>query len=37
MADYSVSPSGEKFPIPDRAGYTEEMAQFEGVGCAGPL
>ncbi len=29
MADYSVSPSGEKFPIPDRAGYTEEMARLK--------
>ncbi|MHC4406522.1 MAG: nucleotide sugar dehydrogenase [Planctomycetota bacterium] len=29
MAEYSVSPSGERFPIPDQAEYAEEMARLE--------
>ncbi len=31
MAAYSVSPSGEKFPIPAESDYSNEMARLEGL------
>ncbi len=31
MATYSVSPSGEKFPIPAETDYSSEMARLEGL------
>ncbi len=31
MTAYSVSPSGEKFPIPSEADYTKEMARLESL------
>ena len=34
MADYSASPSGEKFPIPAPADYAAEMKRLEGLTAA---
>ncbi|MBU1695191.1 MAG: GDP-mannose dehydrogenase, partial [Verrucomicrobia bacterium] len=31
MAEYSVSPAGEKFPLPDRAAYEAELKRLEGL------
>ena len=36
MTAYSVSPSGEKFPIPSEADYAKEMARLQGSGRSGP-
>jgi len=31
MSEYSVSPAGEKFPIPDEKDYASELARLEGL------
>ena len=31
MADYSASPSGEKFPLPEKSQYAAEMKRLEGL------
>ena len=35
MTAYSVSPTGEKFPIPSDADYTKEMSRLEKLGRPG--
>jgi hypothetical protein len=33
VTSYSVSPSGEKFPIPEKSDYAAEMARLEQLAC----